>query len=227
MDSKSLWKALILFSSKSIQQSHSLHKLVHAWGYERLGPVDQYEYSITGLQLLQNAISTYGKEPQGKLRLVPHVMANFGTVARASSGRENGIETTIEQVERMGGFVGGIGRFAEAHEVQKYAVKEWSKLRGQEHPSTISAKRWAYHYVYATTSHAFLPIKSWHVRRKGPRSVRHHLHEHLAASNSGDSGSTVISIIGCRGQPDRMVPFGRTHLRFFLPDIDALSAGIC
>ena len=41
-----------------------MHKLVHAWGYERLGLVEQHRFSITGLQLLQGAISTCGKEPQ-------------------------------------------------------------------------------------------------------------------------------------------------------------------
>jgi len=124
---------------KDDQQSYSMHKLVHAWGYERLGPVDQYEYSITGLQLLQGAISMCRKEPQDKLRLVPHMMANFGTVTRASGGRETGIEDIIEQVERIGEFMHDIGRWAEAYEVQKHTVKEWSRLRGQEHLSTISA----------------------------------------------------------------------------------------
>lgn len=74
---------------KDNQQSYSRHKLVHVWGYERLGLNDQYKYSMTGLQLLQGAISTCGKEPQDKLRLMPHVMANFGTVTQASGGREN------------------------------------------------------------------------------------------------------------------------------------------
>jgi hypothetical protein len=37
---------------KEDQDSYSMHKLVHAWGYERLGVEEQHDYSMVGLQLL-------------------------------------------------------------------------------------------------------------------------------------------------------------------------------
>lgn len=59
------------------QGGYAMHKLVHAWAYERLELDQQRNLSFAALQLLEEVTSAFDGDPTSKNRLVPHVMANF------------------------------------------------------------------------------------------------------------------------------------------------------
>jgi tetratricopeptide (TPR) repeat protein len=124
---------------KEDQDSYSIHKLVHAWGYERLGVEEQHDYSVAGLQLLEEAISRCGKKPQAKLRLVSHILANFAIVAMQSYASDSHAEIISNQLSRTGDFFKAIGRWTEASAVQAFVFRQRNEILGEEHPDTISA----------------------------------------------------------------------------------------
>ncbi|KAI9773490.1 MAG: Kinesin light chain 3, partial [Geoglossum umbratile] len=126
---------------KKDQQSYAMHKLVHAWGYDRLTGDEQRKFSLATFELVIEAIEGCGKAPEGKLRLVPHVMANFSALARASD-RSNGItEGTLDELERVGVFITDIGRWSEGRVIQEFVLNGRCRLFGEEHPDTTSAMR--------------------------------------------------------------------------------------
>jgi hypothetical protein len=115
-----------------------MHKLVHAWGYDRLCQEEQHDVSSIVLQLLAEAISECGKEPQDRLRLIPHLMANFATVANARYGRPSPTGTTLYRLEKIGAFISSVGKWVEACTIRKFLVHKLGELLGEEHPDTIS-----------------------------------------------------------------------------------------
>ncbi|KAH0562801.1 hypothetical protein GP486_002573 [Trichoglossum hirsutum] len=124
---------------KKDQQSYAMHKLVHAWGYDRLTGDEQRKFSLATFELVIEAIEGCGKAPEEKLRLVPHVMANFSALAGASD-RSNGItEGTLDELERVGMFITNIGRWSEGCVIQEFVLNGRCRLFGEEHPDTISA----------------------------------------------------------------------------------------
>src|SRR5205814_5912351 len=69
---------------------YSMHRLVHAWGHDRLLTEERptmKRFCLAALQLLVEAINICANQPQAKVRLVPHLRANFDTVKE--------LETTI------------------------------------------------------------------------------------------------------------------------------------
>ncbi|KAH7122357.1 hypothetical protein B0J11DRAFT_581064 [Dendryphion nanum] len=123
---------------KEDQASYSMHKLVHAWGYERLEADQQRDFSAAGLQVVREAMSSCREEPQAKLRLVPHAMANFSMIVK-QDWLGDGVKTVLSQLERSALFAYDLGQWAEACAVQSYIYGEWKRVFGEEHPSTISA----------------------------------------------------------------------------------------
>jgi hypothetical protein len=72
-----LLKRYCLVEWQGDQESYTMHRLVHAWGHERLPEDQQRELSRASFQLVVEAINVCGNAPEDKLRVVPHVMANF------------------------------------------------------------------------------------------------------------------------------------------------------
>jgi hypothetical protein len=64
---------------------YSMHRLVHAWGQDRLlqkNRQDIKQFCLAALQLLFEAVLNCIDLPQAKLRLVPHLRENFKVVRR-------------------------------------------------------------------------------------------------------------------------------------------------
>jgi hypothetical protein len=69
---------------KKDQQSYVMHKLVHAWDHYRLTKDEQLQFSHATFKIIVKAIDGCRNTPEDKLRLVPHIMANFATLTSAS-----------------------------------------------------------------------------------------------------------------------------------------------
>jgi hypothetical protein len=121
------------------QQSYAMHKLVHAWGYDRREVDKQRMLSLATLGLVVEAIEECGKTPQDKLRLVPHVMANISTLVDASHGLDHHTKDTIDRLEWIGEFISGLWRWPELCVVRKLVLNKMFMLLGEEHPDTITA----------------------------------------------------------------------------------------
>ncbi|KAI9857163.1 MAG: Kinesin light chain 3 [Vezdaea acicularis] len=121
------------------QNSYSMHKLVHAWGYDRLALDEQGRYSYTALQLIVQVIPDEQADLAPKLRIIPHVIANFSNVSRAWGAAGLDDEGALSLLFTTGGFLRDIGKYAEALVVQTFLVKGCSDILGGEHLTTIWA----------------------------------------------------------------------------------------
>jgi tetratricopeptide (TPR) repeat protein len=122
---------------KEDQQSYTMHKLVHTWGYERLAKKAQLGFSGATLQLIRGAINDTQSTPKTKIRLVSHVMANFTRLAGCDWASFSGGKSMLHQMSRVGEFLTDIGRFGEAYIVEKYVLDESRRILGEEHYDTI------------------------------------------------------------------------------------------
>ena len=124
---------------KADQQSYTMHKLVHTWGYDRLPKDEQHEFSVTILTLIVEAIIGCRNAPEDKLRLVPHIMANFATMAGARGLSDRVADRTLDNLAEVGFFLTDIGRLPEGRVIEEFIWTERRRLLGEEHPNTISA----------------------------------------------------------------------------------------
>jgi tetratricopeptide (TPR) repeat protein len=124
---------------KTEQQGYAMHKLVHAWGYDRLAAEEQGKYSQAAFGLVVEAIEGCSRVPEDKLRLVPHVMGSFAALTGVHDKMDRATEDVIDKVAGVGGFMTGLGRWPETRIVEEYVLQARCGLLGEEHPDTISA----------------------------------------------------------------------------------------
>jgi NB-ARC domain len=65
--------------------SYSMHKLVHAWGRDRLDQQQRFIFGRASLEFLEAVIRNASNFPANKTRLVPHVIANFRIISQLVS----------------------------------------------------------------------------------------------------------------------------------------------
>lgn len=133
-----------LCQRKMMQSSYSIHRLVHAWGCDRLrnkeDEGDRFWYAAS--QLLDDYIMTIRDSHDGpapKLRIVPHLTNNIDIFKRVSGVNDWNRVDWLEVVERFGIFFGDIGRWNDAAVSEKEVLEKRQRILGDEHPSTLSA----------------------------------------------------------------------------------------
>ncbi|KAF5136285.1 Kinesin light chain [Metarhizium anisopliae] len=132
-----------LCQHKMRQTSYSIHRLVHAWGYDRLqgdGQVQPFWYAAS--QLLNSYLKVIGGrkgEPASKLRVVSHLVDNVQSFRRALTAIDRDQIDLLETLESFGIFFVEIGRLKEAALSQNEVFERRQRILGDEHPDTISA----------------------------------------------------------------------------------------
>ncbi|CAN9379920.1 unnamed protein product [Alternaria alternata] len=124
---------------KAEQRGYAMHKLVHAWGYDRLGAEEQSKYSQAAFGLVIEAIEGCGRAPEDKLRLVPHVMGSFAALTGAHSGISGTTGDVIDEIAGVGSSMTKLGRWLETCVIQEYVLQACRRLHGEEHADTILA----------------------------------------------------------------------------------------
>ncbi|KAF2844240.1 hypothetical protein T440DRAFT_473548 [Plenodomus tracheiphilus IPT5] len=116
-----------------------MHKLLHAWGHNQLTAEEQSKYSQAAFRLVVEAIEGCSRAPDGKLRLVLHVMGSFAALSGASD-RTNGItEDVVDEVAGVGGFMTDVGLWPETRTSEEYVWQARRRLLGVDDPDTITA----------------------------------------------------------------------------------------
>ncbi|EGU77181.1 hypothetical protein FOXB_12308, partial [Fusarium oxysporum f. sp. conglutinans Fo5176] len=134
-----------LCQRKMMQTSYSIHRLVHAWGYDRLqGDGDEVKrFWYAASQLLDDYLKTISdrqNEPASKLQVVPHLTDNIRSFKRVSTANDWNEIDWLETVERFGVFFMEIGRWDDAALSQREVLEKRQRVLGDEHPNTITAK---------------------------------------------------------------------------------------
>ncbi|PVI00868.1 hypothetical protein DM02DRAFT_614032 [Periconia macrospinosa] len=116
-----------------------MHKLVHAWGCDRLTRDEQARYSRATFELIVEVVemAESGRTaPEDKLRVVPHVMESFAALGDRGNKVSEGV---VDELEGVGLFLNHIGKWREGREIQEVVLDGRRRILGEEHPDTISA----------------------------------------------------------------------------------------
>jgi tetratricopeptide (TPR) repeat protein len=130
-----------LIQWKPNQSSYTMHKLVHAWGYDRLNQDQQIVLSLTALQLLRHIVSNPKPDPAYKIRLVPHLMANFTILSSLYNEMDREYAALLTVLDGIGDFLSSTGHWIEEFPIRNFCLNNLTRLRGEEHPDTIWAMR--------------------------------------------------------------------------------------
>ncbi|PWI64992.1 hypothetical protein PCL_08351 [Purpureocillium lilacinum] len=117
--------------------SYHVSKLVHSWARSRLLPSDRIPLCLAALQLVAEAVAACGHVPKQKLRLVPHVMANFREFSDLDTDPTDSL--ALDGLETVGKFLMDIGRPKEARLVQTHLLEHRKRILGAEDPKTLTA----------------------------------------------------------------------------------------
>ena len=113
-----------------------MHKLVYAWGQERLKIEQQRRLSLIALELLFDILSSRTCNSIFGMRLVPHVMANFTVISDTNMTSET-IGKSLESVAVMRQFIHSLGRWSDEYKIQAFHLGKIREVTGAEHPSTL------------------------------------------------------------------------------------------
>ena len=128
-----------LIQWKSDQGSYVMHKLVHAWGQDRLEVDSQRQLSSLALELMADATAQDQIDPSHQLRLVPHIMASFDMFSLLHESLDELTIGRLAIVDGIEGFLFRIGRWSEAYKMQVFHFRRTEKILGKEHPSTLKS----------------------------------------------------------------------------------------
>ena len=126
------------------QNSYSIHRLVHAWGCDRLqgGRDGVQRFWHAASQLLDDYLKVIGDRqdgPASKLRVVPHLTNNIQSLRRTSTIIDWSQIDLLATLERFGLFFVEIGRWNEAALSLWEVLEKRQRILGDEHPDTIMA----------------------------------------------------------------------------------------
>ncbi|KAK5082568.1 hypothetical protein LTS08_008833 [Lithohypha guttulata] len=130
-------QAYSLVSWRADQEAYSMHKLVHAWGHDRLDLEQRQERSAAVLELLSSVIQDHQGDLGTEARLVPHVMANFTAISSVWGSGRRLPDRDRKCVERVGDLLKKLGRWDDEHELRVFLKRTAELVLGREHPDTL------------------------------------------------------------------------------------------
>ncbi|KAK3174783.1 hypothetical protein OEA41_002029 [Lepraria neglecta] len=132
-------QAFSLIQWKEDQGSYSMHKLVHAWSYDRLSPEKQRSFSGGALRLLQTIVSGCEPHHMHRIRLVPHVMVNFMAVSQNYAETDSEDRSVLKLLPSFADFLNTVGRWSDVFLIRIFLLKHSQRVLGEEHPDTLTA----------------------------------------------------------------------------------------
>ncbi|RDW70414.1 hypothetical protein BP5796_08811 [Coleophoma crateriformis] len=121
------------------KEAYYLHRLVHAWAYDRLEEKERDAFCITSLNLLATISSGSTSTPEFRIRVVPHIMMSYRLSIRVYEASSNRRGNIIDYFGELGGFLRAEGHWAAELQFRKFCCRENDQLLGQEHPDTLTS----------------------------------------------------------------------------------------
>jgi tetratricopeptide (TPR) repeat protein len=132
-------QAYSLVSWRADQEAYSIHKLVHAWGHDRLGLKPRQKWTLAMLELLSTMAHNHKGDLSTQTRLVPHVMANLMATSSACRLGYRMLDCDREYVHELGQLLNQLGRWDDECEVRVYLKQIPELVLGREHPETLTS----------------------------------------------------------------------------------------
>ena len=126
-----------LVQQRDGQTAYMMHKLVHAWGQDRLKVDQQRNLSLMALELLTNIIPSATGSSIFGMRLVPHVMANFAVISSTNTTSATIDDESLESVAIVGDLLHSLGRWADEYEIRAFHFGKLCERAGKGHLDTL------------------------------------------------------------------------------------------
>jgi hypothetical protein len=119
--------------------SYSMHKLVHAWGHDRLTVKARAKYGAAALECL--ATTSLHRDPNPTLRaqLAPHIMASFSTIPGWFDAMEDAKEITLERVVVLADCLKGAGLYESEKGLRTFEHEKRENLSPAGDPKLLRA----------------------------------------------------------------------------------------
>jgi tetratricopeptide (TPR) repeat protein len=118
------------------REAYAMHKLVHAWGQDRLEVEQQRHLSLMALELLIDIIPAIGNPIFG-MRLVPHLMANFDVISGTNIPPATINDESLDSIAVVGDFLSGLGRWSDEYKIRVFHFGKLRARAGTEHSDTL------------------------------------------------------------------------------------------
>lgn len=127
-----------LVSWRPDQRAYTMHKLVHAWGYERLDDGARITSTRIALYVLADASDLYTDDLTMKTRLFPHIMANLERISAYSSMQTTANIFDFSALLSVAGTLDSLARYTQLRDVAQYMCDTAEKQRGAGDKLTLS-----------------------------------------------------------------------------------------
>lgn len=131
-------RAYSLVSLREEQSTYIMHKLVHAWGHDRLETAQRQKWALAALELLAQMACNCDGDLSRSTRLVPHVMANFAAVSTAYKAH-NMEHHDRQSMAAIVALLRRLGRWDYEHDMQEFLLQKTESILGREHSDTLKS----------------------------------------------------------------------------------------
>lgn len=108
--------------------SYSMHKLVHAWGHDRLTPDLRAKYGAAALECLATTRLRRDSDPTLRARLAPHSMANFRTMSGWYDVMGDSRESMLKRVALVADHLRHAGMYESMRDLKAFEYKKLKEL---------------------------------------------------------------------------------------------------
>jgi hypothetical protein len=119
--------------------SYSMHKLVHAWGHDRLAVQARARYGAAALECLTTNALRRDSDPIMRVRLVPHIMANFSTILGWFDALNDTKESTLESVVLVADYLKEAGLYESERDLRTFEYRKRVDLSPTGDPKLLRA----------------------------------------------------------------------------------------
>ncbi|KXJ85088.1 P-loop containing nucleoside triphosphate hydrolase protein, partial [Microdochium bolleyi] len=139
------WFALLerytLVQRQTDKISYTMHRLVHAWGHDRLR-TDAPRMKLfcrAAFDIIFGAMLECPDLPELKLRLIPHLRSTTENVLHVSTSTGAEELEVVNKIEMVASFTTDVGSWNEAAAMKQEVLEKRRRILGEEHADTISA----------------------------------------------------------------------------------------
>ena len=114
------------------QGGYSMHKLVHAWGFDRLEVEEQGQYSSSSLGFLEWVVQSRRLDPVTKSRVTPHIASS---VVRLREWQRTSVgvpESSLDLIWSLANFVRDTGQYHAEFELRSFEHAERERRKEQD-----------------------------------------------------------------------------------------------
>jgi len=116
---------------------YSMHKLVHAWGFDRLEVEEQEKYCSSSLTFLEYVVRERQLDPVIKIRIIPHISSSVARLKEWHKTSQQVPHKNLDLLWSLANFVKDTGQYHAEYELRTFELVERERLREMDKASWL------------------------------------------------------------------------------------------